>query len=517
LDALSDSHPRGTVSRISLGLLLTIGSLKLAAHFATLAITPYEFHRDEFLYMAMGNYLRLWQMDFPPLIAVIANVARGVFGDSLFALRLAPALAGTAVMVLSIVIAREVGGGRMAQFLAGCAVLISPLFLRSAALFHPVVFDQLWWTLGFVAIIKLGKTKNPFWWIVLGIAGGLGLLTKFSIFFFGFGVLVGVVLSPLRTYFRTPWPYIAVGIALMIGSPSIVGQFALGFPVFGQMHTLRSVQLQRVTVGEFLIGQVMMLGPGILLALAGTAFLIVAERMHPYRAVGWACIVTFLLLLLLQGKPYYIGPIYPTLLAAGAVSVEALVGFARRIVVTSILVLIIAYGLLALPFGLPVLPPPAMARYAASSGVTQAITTNSGTVLPLPQDYADMLGWKEVVEAVADAYHTLPPEDRQRAVILASNYGEAGAIDFYGSRYGLPRAVSPAGSYWFFGPGDKPGEIAVALGIEDLDRYYEHVELIGRFDDPWLVPEQRNNPIVVAWNPRGGTLQQVWPSLAGRN
>lgn len=502
-------------------LVATFAATKLALHFLATAVTPYGIHRDEFLYLAMGRHLRLWGMDFPPLIALLAESARGIFGDTLFAVRFFPALAGAALVVLAALIARELGGGRFAQATAMLAVLLGPLFLRASALFQPVVLDQLWWTLGLYALARIGKASRPgegrAWWVLLGVAGGLGLLTKFSILFFGVGVLAALFLSPLRPALRTPWPYVAVGIALLLGSPSIVGQVRLGFPVVGQMHDLRSAQLQRVGALDFLGGQLLM-GPAVLLALAGVAYLLQADRAWPYRAVGWSCLVSFLVLLALQGKAYYVGPVYPALFAAGATALEALPGVAGSVLRPLSAVLVAAFGVLVLPFGLPVVPPPQMARYAAALGITSAVTTNRGEVLPLPQDYADMLGWEEQVAAVARVYHALPPEQRARAVVLASNYGEAGAIDFYGPRHGLPQAVCACGSYWFFGPGTEPGEVAVSLGspAEDLVPFYRSVHLAATVDPEWVVPEERNNPVVVAEGPYR-TLQQVWPSLAGRN
>ena len=180
--------------------------------------------------------------------------------------------------------------------------------------------------------------------------------------------------------------------------------------------------------------------------------------------------------------------------------------------------LILAYGVATLPFGLPVLPPPQMARYAAAMGITAAVTTNTGEVAALPQDYADMLGWEEQVAAVARVYHALPPEQRARAVLVAENYGEAGALDFFGPRHGLPPAVSAAGSYWFFGPGDKPGEVVVAVGVqrETLQRFFRSVTLAARVTHPWAVAEERDVPVFVCTSPEQ-SLQTVWPSLAGQN
>jgi 4-amino-4-deoxy-L-arabinose transferase-like glycosyltransferase len=432
---------------LATGLIAAIAGVKLIAHLATVAVTPYGFHRDEFLYLAMGQYLQFWRMDFPPLIAILANTARATFGDTLFSIRLFPALAGTALIVLTALIARELGGRRLAQGIAGFSALLVPVFLRPAALFQPVVFDQLWWTLGLLALVKIARTGEHRWWLLLGVAGGLGLLTKFSIGFFAAGALIGLLLTSQRRWLASPWPYAAAALALIIGSASIVGQIRLGFPVVGYMSELQEAQLARVNTAEFLGGQVMLLGPALLLAVTGLVYLFRATAMRPYRIVGWTCVTIFLLLLIMRGKPYYVAPIYPALLAAGGVALEAASARARRVAVPLFVLLMLVAGMAGLPFGLPIVPPEPMARYSAQLGLTSAITTNRGVVLPLPQDYADMLGWEAMVASVARHYHALPGEKRAQAVVVGSNYGEAGALDFYGPRYGLPRAVSTAGTY----------------------------------------------------------------------
>ncbi|HUF65410.1 MAG TPA: glycosyltransferase family 39 protein [Gemmatimonadaceae bacterium] len=500
---------------LAVGLVASIAGIKLLTHLITIAITPYGIHRDEFLYLAMGQYLRFWSMDFPPLIAVLANTARALFGDTLFAIRLLPAVAGTALIVLAAMIARELGGRRLAQGIAAFTVLLVPVFLRPAALFQPVVFDQLWWTLGFLALVKISRTGEPRWWLLLGAAGGLGLLTKFSVGFFAVGVLAGLLLTPQRRWLASRWPYATAALALIIGSASVAGQIRLGFPVAGYMGELQEAQLARVNAAEFLGGQLMLLGPALLLAIAGLIHLFRAQTMQPYRIVGWTCVTIFVLLLVMRGKPYYVAPIYPALLAAGGVSLEAVSSGLRRVLVPAFVVVMLAAGIVGLPFGLPVVRPEPMARYSVKLGLTSAVTTNRGVVLPLPQDYADMLGWEEMVAAVSRHYHQLPREDRALAVIIGSNYGEAGALDFYGPRYGLPRAISTAGTYWFFGPGDLPGDVAITVGIEagELAPFFRSARVLERIDDPWLVPEQRDNPIVIAGGPYR-TLQEVWPSLA---
>lgn len=500
------------------GMVVALAGIKLTLHLVVNLTTPYGFHRDELLYLAMGKHLRLWSMDFPPAIALLAEFTRFFFGDSLTAVRLPPALLGAGLVVLAALLARELGGGRAAQGLAAFAVLVCPLFLRSANLFQPVVLDQVAWTLALFALVRLCRGSGSEWWLALGVALGVGLLSKFSIGFIGIALAVGIAASPLRAALLTPWPWGALGIALLIGSPSLVGQFRLGFPVVGQMADLQATQLVRVSPADYVLGQLLW-GPVVLLAWSGGAGLLLAERLRPFRAVGWTCLAAFVLLLLLQGKSYYIGPVYPMLFAAGGLLLEGLGdGPLAEALHWGTVAVLFAFGIVILPLGVPILQPRVMAGYAAALGATPALRTNTGELEALPQDFADMLGWREQVAAVSRAYHDLPPGERHQAVIVAANYGQAGAVDFFGPGYDLPDPVSPAGSYWFFGPGRKRGDVVVTLGVsrEGLEPLFDSVRTADVVTHPWAVAEERRVPVLVGRGARR-SLQELWPSLAARD
>ena len=466
----------------------------------------------------MGRHLRLWRMDFPPAIALVAEAVRATLGDSLLDILLVPALAGAALVVLAALVARELGGGRWAQGLAALGVLASPLFLRSANLFQPVVFDQLAWTVALYALVRLCREAWPRWWVLLGAALGAGLLTKFSAAFIGLALLLALVTTGRRAWLRTPGPWLAALLALAIGSPSLVGQLRLDVPVLSQMADLRQVQLERVTPLDFLAGQLLW-GPAMLIGAAGLVGLLADRRLHAFRIAGWTCVWVFVILMVLHGKAYYAGPVYPALIGAGGVMLERARGarLGPPLRWGSVAALLLTMAAL-LPIGVPILPPAAMARYARAIGASSALRTNTGEMERLPQDYADMLGWEEQVRAVARVYRSLPAPDRARTVLVGANYGEAGALEFFGPRYGLPSVVSPTGSYWFFGPGTKPGEVIVTIGAdrEDLLPLFDSVEAAGRVTSPWSVAEERDLTIYLARGPHR-TLQELWPSLAGRN
>jgi hypothetical protein len=499
---------------VVIGLLL----LKLVLVLGANSLTPYGFHRDEMLYLAMGRHLDLWRMDFPPGIALAAEASRAAFGDWLPGIRFIPAILGTLLVALAAVMARELGGGPFAQGTAALCVVANPLFLRSSVLFQPVVLDQTAWALGTYALLLLGKREEPRYWLLLGFSLGIGLLSKFSIGVLAAGAAVAVLLTPLRRWLLTPWPWLAAGIALLIGSPSIIGQLRLGWPLLSQMNDLRQEQLFRVTPLDFAASQ-LLLGPTTLVALIGLIALLISRQLQPFRVVGWTALMCWLLLVGLHGKAYYFGGMYPVLCAAGAL-VLGRVG--ARVPGTlargGAVVVMVVWGALVLPLGLPILPPEQMETYVRRIGLTRSLRTNTGEYERLPQDYADMLGWEDQVRTIARVYDSLPPGERAQAVLLAGNYGEAGAIDLYGPRYGLPGAVSPVGTYWYFGPGSQRGDVIVSIGIpaDSLAPLYEDVIQVAAVGHPFAVAEERNVPVLVAKRPRR-TLQEVWPDLSGRH
>lgn len=493
---------------------LALVAFKLAMHVAATVFTPYEFHRDEFLYIAMGNHLQLLRMDFPPLIAMLAEAVRAVSDSSLFAYRVVPALFGTGIVWLAVLTARELGGGRTAQVLTAIAVICNPLFLRVASLFQPVVLDQFWWMLGFYALVRLGHSSDRKWWMLLGVAGGLGLLSKFSILFFGAAVLAGVVLTRRRDLL-TAGPWMALGIALVVGAPSLIGQSALDWPLFDQMAGLKQGQLDRITFAGF-VGEQLLWGPAaFLFAVAGAVAFVRAPALARHRVVGWSAIAAFVLYAVTKGKSYYVGPIYPVLFAGAGVWVEQLARpTLRRTLAWGVAALTVLFGMATLPFGLPVLPPEPMSRYAAATGVTAGVRTNWGELLALPQDYADMTGWREKVEAVAAVYRSLPPAEQAEVVLYGNNYGQAGALEFYGRQLGLPPVVSLAGSFYLFGPGQRPGKIVIFLGVRrsDLEELgCASLDEVARVKNSWGVPEERDVPILVCRGPKL-TVQEVWKS-----
>lgn len=490
---------------------------KLLLHF--LSNHNYGVHRDEFLYRAMGDHLAWGYLEVPPLMALLAWIGSWM-GDSLFALRLFPALAGALLVLLSGLLARELGGRRFAEVLAMLAVIIAPVFLRTHTLFQPVAFDQLAWLAGAYLLVRLlREPERRKWWLYLGLVFGVGMMNKYAMLFFGFGLTAGLLLGEERKWLRTPGPWLAALLALAIFLPNLIWQAKHGWPVFEHIAKLNLQQLDRLPRSTILLELLLIHHPfNALIWLPGIAFFF-SKAGRPYRLLGRIFLVIFLIMLLLKGKAYYLSPAFPVLFAGGAVLLERFIQGRGRYWLKPVLVtLLLLQEIWTAPYGLPILPRESLESYvqfmAEYAGLDAPLRTNRGELGRLPQDYADMFGWPEQVEIVAGIYHSLSEAEREKCVLLAGNYGEAGAIDFYGPRRGLPGAVSIHSSYYLWGPGEKPGEIAIAIGLplEALTTYYRSVRRQAVIKHEYAVEEENNVPVYLCRGQKM-SLQEAWPEL----
>ncbi len=270
----------------------------------------YGFHRDEFLYLAMGDHLHLFRMSFPPMIAILAELARALPLPLLVAVRLLPALAGAALLVVTAMIIRELGGNRRAQLLGGLVMLFAPHFLRAGSLFQPVIFEHLWWGVVLLALAALLGGRDRRWWLVAGAAVGACALTKFSVAFLGVGLVAAVIFSPLRHDLRTRWPWLALGLAALLALPSLLGQLAWDWPFFAQAAALKANQLGHFDRKGFLIGQFLMEADAVPTWLLGLLALFIAPSLRRFRGLGLLALTTLAVLLVVGGKPYYFGPVH---------------------------------------------------------------------------------------------------------------------------------------------------------------------------------------------------------------
>ncbi len=495
------------------GVIGSMAALRLVVHIRT--IRGYGYFRDEFYYVACGRHLDWGYVDHPPFVALVAWIVTDTLGDSLVALRLLPALAGVLVVLLTGLMARRLGGGRFAQALACLAVTVAPVSLSLHHIFSMNAFEQVFWALGAYLVLRILQDDDPRLWLAFGLLAGLGLQNKHSMLFFGFGIAAGLLLTPARKHLRSPWLWAGGAIALLVFLPNLVWQVQHGWPTLEFMRNAQERKITPLPALTFLQAQLLQMQPlSAPLWLAGLGFLVLSARGRRYAALGWAFLAILAVFLAQRAKPYYLAPAYPMLFAAGAVAAEGLA--ARRgwaWLRPAALVLLALGGAATAPFAIPALPVDAYVGYAQSLGVKPG-TDERHALRRLPQFFADMFGWPEMVAEVARAWQELTPEERARTVIFASNYGEAGAIDLLGRRYGLPPTRSGHNSYWLWGPGSDPGPDWIVLTVgesrEDVEKTFGDVREVGRTRCAECMPYEDARPIYLGRQPRLG-LREVWP------
>lgn len=473
----------------------------------------YGYFRDELYYLACARHLAFGYVDQPPMIALVAWITVHTLGTSLLALHFLPALAGAALVWITAMIARELGGGRFAQGLAALSVSLAGIFVIMAHLLTMNVFEPLFWMGCAWVLIRIIKTGNQRLWLGFGVLAGLGMENKYSMGIFAFGVVVGLLLTRKRKFLLSPWIWLGGAIALIIFLPNLIWNIQHHWPFIQLMHNIQASgrDIHRGPLA-FLGTQIFMMSPVVFpLWLAGMLFLFFGRDGKRFRVLGWTFVVVLATVMILRGKDYYSAPAYPMLLAAGAVVLERL--FRSREWLKPVTIAFLIAGTAPFfPMMLPVLPLKTYLHYQEKIGLAPPATEKSHLASPLPQYYSDDLGWPEMTADVARVYNSLPPAQRAETAIFCQNYGEAGAIDFFGPKYGLPRAISGHQTYFLWGPRKYTGQSMIILdgARTDLERYFHQVTQEGSFGQPYAL---EHGPIWLCRDPRGWNLKEIWPRL----
>jgi 4-amino-4-deoxy-L-arabinose transferase-like glycosyltransferase len=492
-------------------ILVYLALAKLLLHL--LSATQYGYFRDELYYIAASRHLDLGYVDFPPFIALITALTRWTLGDSLLALHFFPALAGAAIVVLAGLMARELGGGRFAQGLAALAVLVAPTFLGAQSILTMDPFDQLFWVLAIYVVLLMLKREDPRLWLLFGLVAGIGLLTKVTMLFLGAALVVGLLLTPNRRFLLSKWPWLGGALALALFSPYIVWQMLHGWPTLEFWRFYAVGKTYPVTPPEFLGQQILTMHPLTLpLWLAGLGYFFFGGGKK-YRTLGWVYVILYVVFTIQQAKNYFLAATYPMLFAGGAVLIEQAAQRRQALWLRPAYIALLAVGGLATaPLAAPLLPVETLITYSQAFGGAAEVKQERLATAALPQHFADRFGWEELVASVAKVYAGLPPEEQAKACILTENYGEAGAIDFFGGAYHLPKAISGHNSYFIWGPDGCTGEVIISVGMSgtDLAPSFEKVTPAGASYCKYCMPYENGLPIFVGRSLKMD-IREAWP------
>lgn len=502
MDAGPTNIAEAAKSMLDMAALVIPALIKVTLHLVT--YRGFGFFSDEFYCIACSKRLAWGYVDHPPLSILLLRLDRWLLGDSLFSIRLLPALAGGATVLLTGLLARRLGAGRFGQWLAQLCVLIAPVYLLVGHTFTMNAFDMLFWLAAFYILVLIFDGGNPKLWIAFGLVAGLGLQNKLTLLSLGFGLVVGLVLTRERRHFLSGWFWFGGALAGLIILPYVLWQIPNGWPTLEFIHNARLYKMEKLSFASYFSGQILQMHPFTFpVWLAGLGLLVLGKAYRKYQALGWCYLAALVLFVVTGGKTYYLASAYTVLFAFGALWFEKTVS--RKALRVAIVTLIVAGGLVTLPVALPILPVEAHIRYSAALGLKPNAGGERHRVGRLSLYYASMFGWEHLVGEVARVYGSLPPEDRAKCGIFCMDYHQAGAIDYLGKKYGLPDAASGHNNYWLWGPRSSwEVEIVISRRPNDLTQLFQEVSQEGFIHDEsgYVQPSENDLGVYVVRKPK---------------
>jgi 4-amino-4-deoxy-L-arabinose transferase-like glycosyltransferase len=496
--------------RSETAILILLAAVFVVLHLATSG--PYGFHRDELATLNDAQHLAWGFVAYPPFTPAVGRLELWLFGVSTLGIRVLPILALGLVVVLSGLMARELGGSRRAQILTALAVAVIPIVTIQATVLQYVSFDYLWGVLLTYCLIRLLNSDDRRWWMVIGAAIGLGMMTKYTMAFFVTGLLGAIAAAAIfEKEFRkkisghllSPFLWAGVAVSLLIFLPNLIWQLQHHLISLDFLRHIHARDVGQGRARDFLPGQLYVCTS---LGLCPLAFMglwfYFKQRGKKYRLLGWMFLLTLILFTVAQGRSYYLGPLYPMLLAAGSVVWERWIAARARNTARAIQgttwFLVASSAVLSFALFTPVAP------------INSALWNISGN---LQDNFKEEIGWTDLVATVARVYGAIPAEERSRTGIIVGNYGEAGAIDLLGPSYGLPPAISGTNSNWYRSyPANQPQTlIAVGLDQDFLENHFERCEVAAQNTNPYGVinEESRDHSLIYLCH----HLLQPWPEF----
>jgi hypothetical protein len=482
----------------ALAILVGLGAAVLVIHLLTGG--RYGFHRDELATLDDARHLAWGYVAYPPVTPFFGWISLKLFGASLTGFRLFAAASTSVAVILTGLMARELGGKTGVQALAASAAI--PFALGAGSLMQYVSFDYLAWVACSYFFVLLCKSRDPRWWLAIGGCIGLGMLTKYSILVFALAIATGVLFTDLRAHLRSKWLWLGVAVSLLFFLPNLVWQIQNNFV---SLNFLRHIHERDVRIGRtqnFLPDQLELTLFTLPLAILGLFFYFASKTGRPFRAVGYLYIIPLITFLVAKGRGYYLAPAYPVLYAGGAAFGAELLGNVRLVWRLSLWALAWASVVMTISFAAAFFVPMAPVD---SGWARRAFKVN--------EDFREEIGWPELVHKLAQVRDSLGAADRSRFGILAGNYGEAGAINLYGKEYGLPEAICGTNSFWARGYGDPPPETLIVIGFsrEFGELYFESCEVVGQITNKYGVANEEttdHSGILLCRH-----LRQSWPEF----
>ncbi|HXW56281.1 MAG TPA: glycosyltransferase family 39 protein [Candidatus Cybelea sp.] len=475
-------HDSRASARGDLAVLCAAAVAVMLVHVATNG--RYGLHRDELQVLDDARHLAWGFVAYPPFTPSIERLGLLLFGRSMVGLRMFSVLAQGVVLVLAGLMARELGARRPAQIVSLLAVAVSPLPMFEATEFQYSSFDMLWWVLTAYFLIRLLKSENPRWWLGIGGAIGAGLMTKYTMAFYVAGIAGGVLLTPARRYWKHRWLWYGLALAFLLFLPNLIWQIRHDFV---SLDFLKHIHTRDVAEGRaegFLRGQLMINANPLLapLCLAGVFYFFAARDAKPYRLLGWVYLLPLTIFFLAKGRMYYVGAAYPLLFAGGSVPWQRwgdrLSVLGSRLLEIATFAALAVGGTYAAALILPINP--------VISARNIALARNG--------DLREEIGWTDLAAEVATVRNQLTPAERTHFAILTGNYGETGAIDFYGPAYGLPQAISGTNTAWYRGYGDPPPQDLIVLGMsrQYVEGHFSSCRIAGHNGNPFGIRNEES-------------------------
>ncbi len=473
----------------------------------------YGFFRDELYFIICGFHPQFGYVDQPPVVPLL-SAATQVFGHSLVLLRAVPAAFAAAGVYTTCLLVTEYGGGAYAQVLAALVFLFTGVLMSFGM---KVSTDEvgLWtWPLVALLVVRIVKGADVRLWLVVGVVAGVTIESKYSVLFFFAAMLGGLLLTPQRRILANTWFAGAVALALLIALPNALWQYHYGFPMLQLLEA--GQQGKNLIVGPLIYMLQEVVITGLLLAIVWIVGLVWLLREPRFRFLGYAYVLLIAEMIVLHGKHYYPANVYPILIGAGAVAIEAGLrrAFAARVAVAAI---VVAVGIPLAPFSLPILPEATFVAYSARVGAflhlsrSTLATERHREESALPGDWADMHGWPELAATVERVYDALPPRERAQAVVVTQNYGEASAIAFFTPSVPV---ISGHNQYWLWGTRGFTGNVVIDFGGDcgAKAHLFANSRQAAAFSDPWAIGYENARPIMVCRGIRK-PIAQVWSAV----